>query len=74
MEISTVKTKIMAAQGEDPIHSRICIYNTVNAQVNFFKHFGYYITNKNEKDISDKIPYCNRSTEILNQVFKINLL
>jgi len=43
MEISTVKTEIMAFHGKDPIHSEICIYNKVTEQVNCFKFLGYYI-------------------------------
>jgi hypothetical protein len=54
-EIATIKTKIMAFQGKDPIHSKICIYDKVTEQGNCFKYLGYYsnTTNENEKDISE---------------------
>jgi hypothetical protein len=38
MEISTIKTKIMAFQGKEHVTSKICIGNTVFEQVNNFNY------------------------------------
>jgi hypothetical protein len=38
MEISIVKTKIMACEGKGPIRGKNCIYNQVTEQVNCFSN------------------------------------
>jgi hypothetical protein len=49
MEISSVKTKIMAFQRKDPIDNKIHIYNKVIEQVICSKCLSCYMTYENER-------------------------
>ena len=59
MEISTVKTKVMAFQGKMPIRSKICIGNSILEQVSSFKYLGYHLTYQAKQDIPQKIQSFN---------------
>jgi len=74
MEISAVKTKIVASQRKAPMCSKICIYNKIIEQVHYFKYLGYYAMYKCEKYISEEILNYNRAVGIIIQVLKLNLV
>jgi len=49
MEISIVKTKIMACEGKGPIRGKNCIYNQVTEQVNCFSNLVIMLHTKMKK-------------------------
>jgi hypothetical protein len=74
MEINTVKTRVMAFRGMEPIRSKICINNKTLKQQNTFNYLGYNISYEGEKDLNIKAANFVKVLGIINQIFKPSLV
>jgi hypothetical protein len=69
MEISTIKTKIMAFQCKEHARSKMCIADIIFEQVNKFNYLGYNFTHNGGFAIENKLKKFNRELRTVNQVF-----
>jgi hypothetical protein len=60
----------MSFQRKDAVCSKICTYDKIIEEFDCFEYF----INENEEDISQKILDYNREKNIINPVFKPNLV
>jgi hypothetical protein len=74
LEINIEKTKVMAFKGRKPVRSKICINNKILEQVHTFSYLGYYLSFEEEKKLNMKITNFLKITDIINQIFKPNLV
>jgi hypothetical protein len=74
LEINTENTKVMAFKGRKPVRSKICINNKILEQVNTFNYLGYYLSYEEEKYLNMKIKNFLKTTGIINQIFKPNIV
>jgi hypothetical protein len=52
MEISTLKSKVIAFKGLLPVRSKTVLNNTILEQINTFTYLEYKISYKDKKDIT----------------------
>jgi hypothetical protein len=64
----------MAFKRKEHIRSKICVYDKPIEKVFSFELIGYNISYENNVDISTKIFNYNRTTGIINQIFKPSLV
>jgi hypothetical protein len=58
MEISPVKSNVMAFKGQVPIRSKVVLGDTILKQVNASSYLGCIILFEEQKDITSKISIC----------------
>lgn len=55
LEISTVKTKVIAFKGDKPVRAKIIIENNTLEKVNRFNYLGFNITYADDKNVYNNV-------------------